>query len=112
MGSLQEDLALTIDLTIEDLDQDDGTLQLSAQSLNTALLPDGHPYIQLSGSGSTRAVLVAPKADQHGNVELKLTVTDEAGVSDVHIVNLTVSAINDAPAFEVRASIDPDDVID
>merc|ERR1712000_330500 len=67
-ATILEDVAGTIDVTIEDLDQDDGTLQLSAQSLNTALLPSGHPYIQLSGSGSTRSVIVLPKADQHGNV--------------------------------------------
>merc|ERR1712000_388196 len=76
--STTEDLGFAFNVIIEDVDQDESSLVLTANSLDTNLLLNDEPYIKLTvtagGSGASRDVTIVPKADQFGTVGLKLTV--------------------------------------
>jgi len=63
-----------IPFTIGDKETDAGSLQLSASSSNSGLIPDSN--IVFGGSGSNRTVTATPAANQAGTSTITVTVSD------------------------------------
>ncbi|HUR54535.1 MAG TPA: choice-of-anchor D domain-containing protein, partial [Gemmataceae bacterium] len=77
-----------IPVTVADAETPAGSLTLTAQSSNTALVPAAG--ITLAGSGANRTVAVTPAAGQSGTVTITLTVQDGGGQTAVDMFVLTV----------------------
>ena len=86
--------------TINDVDTAIDTLTLSASSSNTTLVPAAS--IALGGSGGNRTVTVTPAPNQSGLASISVTVGDGTKTATATF-QLTVKAINDAPALSAIA---------
>ncbi|MBC9784636.1 tandem-95 repeat protein [Heliobacterium chlorum] len=82
---------------IGDVDNDINTLTLSVVSSNQDLIPDGN--IQLSGSGANRTFYAAPAANQYGNSNITITVSD-GSLKASKSFTVTVVSKNDNPTVE------------
>ena len=80
-----------------------GSLNLTATSSNTALVPNAN--ITLGGSGSARTVLVTPVANASGTTTITLTVTDANGLTATDTFTVTVNATNDNPTISAVADV-------
>ena len=85
-----------IGFTVSDYDSPAGSLVVTADSSNPALVPAAN--ISLGGSGAGRTVTLIPAADLAGTTVITLSVTDGAEVTTT-IFRLTVLPVNDAPAI-------------
>lgn len=65
-----------IEFTLDDADQDEADLVLTASSSDQDLVPDAN--IVFGGSGADRTVTVTPSDDQHGSATITITVSDGA----------------------------------
>ncbi|CAO3456589.1 hypothetical protein [Azospirillum argentinense] len=72
-----------------------GTVQLTASSGDTVLVPSSG--IQIAGSGAGRTVTVTPAADRFGSALITLTVTDEAGNTATETFTVTVTPVAETP---------------
>src|SRR5206468_819666 len=61
--------------------------------------------IVFGGSGSNRTVTVTPAATRFGAATITVTVTDGNGGSASAAFQLTVSPVNDAPAFDAISNL-------
>ncbi|HUU32541.1 MAG TPA: zinc-dependent metalloprotease family protein [Vicinamibacterales bacterium] len=95
-----EDTPLTINVTVGDADTPLGNLVLQASSSNTALVPVSG--VVFGGSGATRTATITPGADQSGVATLTFSVSDGAA-SAAASFSLTVTAVNDPPAYGAGA---------
>ena len=84
-----------IPVTIGDVETAAGSLQLTAQSSNTSLVPQSG--LVMGGSGANRTVTVTPAANQSGQATITLQVSDGTLVAtDTFIV--TVQAASTSPS--------------
>lgn len=92
-----EDTATSsIAFTVGDLETTAADLTVNGSSSDTTLVPNGN--IVVSGSGSSRSVVVTPAANQFGSATITLTVSDGDSTATESFL-LTVNAINDAPTI-------------
>jgi Bacterial Ig domain len=83
-----------IPFTVGDGETAAGSLDVTAQSSNQTLLPNG--AIERVGSGSNRALRLTPAANQHGGATIDVAVSD--GTLTTHeTFLLTVTSVDDAP---------------
>lgn len=81
---------------VGDVETSAGSLDLSASSSNTALVPNGN--IVFGGSGANRTVMVTPAPDLSGSATITITVDDgQASASDTFVI--TINPVNDAPTI-------------
>jgi hypothetical protein len=103
--------------TVTDVDNNDGSLQVSAETSNGTVIPLSG--ISLGGSGSSRTVTVTPAANYntwnpatsaHEPVTITLTVSDGT-LTQTDTFTVTVDPVNDAPvaADDVTAAINVDE---
>jgi hypothetical protein len=81
-----------LSFTVTDAESPADSLQVSASSSNTNLVPN--EQIVLGGTGTNRTVTLTPNSNQIGVASITLTVTDPGGLSAQSSFNLTVA---DAP---------------
>jgi hypothetical protein len=108
--SISEDAPATVILfTIDDVETAAGNLIVSARSSNQALIPDAN--LRLGGSGTSRALLLTPAANENGAATITLTVSDGAtNLSTTFLV--TVAAANDLPNISaIPAQSFPEDTV-
>jgi len=74
------------------------SLTVTASSANTTLIPNQN--IHLTGTGTDRTISFTPAANQFGNSEIMLTVTDPGGVSTTKAFRVGVNAVNDPPTLD------------
>lgn len=87
----------TISFTVDDVDNDNNSLSVSATSSNTSLIPNGNINVVKTGA-STRTVQVTPVANKNGSATITLTVSDGSlTATDTFVV--TVNSVNDAPTI-------------
>jgi len=79
-------------------------LSVSAFTNNQTLAPDGE--LVLGGSGGSRTIAVTPEADQNGSVTVTVQVSDGL-LTAQDTFNLTVTAVNDEPSFDLSRPIMP-----
>lgn len=83
-------------ITVGDAETAAGSLSLSATSSNSALVPA--TAISFGGSGANRTLTLRPAANQSGTATMTVKVSDGL-LSATRSFQLTVSAVNDAPAI-------------
>jgi len=87
-----------LSFTINDVDNDPDTLQLTATSSDTALIPNAK--VVLAGSGKSRTVTVSPALDLSGKSTITIVVSDGALQASTSFT-VTVNSVNDAPINSV-----------
>ncbi|WP_158674962.1 Ig-like domain-containing protein [Pelolinea submarina] len=106
-----------LSFTVTDVDNEDGSLQVTAATSNSSVIPLSG--IVLAGSGSSRSVTVTPAADYntwnpvtsaHEPVTITLTVSDGT-LTQTDTFTVTVDPVNDAPvaADDVAPTIKVDE---
>lgn len=84
-------------------DADGGTLEVTAVSSNTSLLPPAG--ITLGGSGGNRTIALAPAAGQVGVTTITVTVADTLGGTATTAFQLTVNGLPPGPPQNFAASV-------
>ncbi len=82
---------------VSDPDDFSDSLTLTAVSDDPLLIPNNTRHIQFSGSGESRRLTITPGADQFGQAEVTVTVSDDNGAQRETRFFLTVKPINDPP---------------
>lgn len=101
--TVNEDVALDlIPVTVGDAETPAGSLNVTASSSETALVPNGN--LVLGGGGASRTLTVTPAVDQFGTTTITVTVTDAGGLTASRSFNVTVGPVNDAPSFAKGAN--------
>jgi alpha-tubulin suppressor-like RCC1 family protein len=92
-----EDKMITqILFTVEDEDTDSDHLTLSAQSANADLVPNDDEHLKFQGVGIYRYLTLVPAADQNGQTQITVYVTDGYSVRSTQF-DITVLPVNDPP---------------
>ncbi len=88
-----------------------GFLRVTVSSSNPGLVPEN--AIALAGSASSRTLTITPAAEQTGQAQITLTVTDTDGFATFTAFNLTVVPINHPPAISTigNQSMDEDQTL-
>ena len=97
--TINEDASLSFAFNLGDADLVFDSV--TATSSNTALVPNNVANLSLSGSGSTRTLVINPLANQSGSTTITLTVTDTVNGTSQTMTDtfvLTVNAVADTPA--------------
>ncbi|HXJ75238.1 MAG TPA: hypothetical protein VNM37_20450, partial [Candidatus Dormibacteraeota bacterium] len=82
--------------TVNDLETPPANLTVTATSGNQTLVPNAN--LILGGSGTDRALLVTPAANQIGTAVITVSVSDGSASTNVQFT-LTVNAFNDPPTI-------------
>ena len=107
--TLSEDGSETIGFFVSDPDTSLGELRVNATSSHPNLVND--TGLVLAGTGSQRTLTIYPVENQHGNADIRVTVTDGTSSSAVTFA-VTVTAENDPPNITglVNQTMDEDTV--
>jgi hypothetical protein len=87
-----------LSFTINDVDNDPATLQLTATSSDTGVIPNSK--VVLGGSGKNRTVTVSPADNLSGKSTITISVSDGALQASTSFT-VTVNSVNDAPVNSV-----------
>jgi CSLREA domain-containing protein len=71
----------------------------TATSSNPTLVPNTPANITLSGSGSSRTLIITPAANEFGTATITVTITGPNSQSMTDTFLLTVETVNDPPSF-------------
>ena len=96
---LEDSVGAPIAITVGDAESGAAAVVLSATSGDAALLSDASLAAGLGGSGTNRTLAVAPTPDAFGSTTITLAATDPAGAVRTTPLPLTVTPVNDPPAF-------------
>lgn len=91
-----EDGQITVPFTVWDVDDPADGLAVSARSSDTRLLPD--TGIRLEGTGRDRRLVLTPRADQVGSVQVTV-VAGDGRLTTERSFTLYVGAVNDGPVL-------------
>jgi hypothetical protein len=94
-----EDTVASTGCTVGDIETPAASLQISARSSNTSLLPNEN--ISFGGSSSSRTLTLAPATNQFGTSTIDVTVRDPDGNTGVSSFQLVVQPINDPPTLDM-----------
>ncbi len=78
-----DDRSGTLTLTLADIDNDAGSLTLTAASSNTTLVPTGQ--VTFGGSGANRTVTIATVSGRTGTAVITMTVSDGTATASVPV---------------------------
>ena len=107
-----------INFTVTDVDNEDGSLEVTAVTSNGDVIPVEVGNIDLGGSGSARTVTVTPLADKNTwnaetstdePVTVTLTVSD-GSLTDSDTFTVSVTKDNDTPEPEDDGYIEGDEI--
>lgn len=106
-SNFDEDMSSgTINFTVSDAETVATDLVVTAMSSDTSIVPVSG--IQFSGTGTTRALVVTPAADQNTSISGPVTITvivDDGSDTSETTFAVTIDPINDAPTFDLNADI-------
>ena len=97
-----EDVPLTLPLKVKDSDTDLSALTFEATSSNLAVL--SNTDVKITGTGEDRIVTINPNQNANGTANITITAKDGIGSSAPLVLQLTVSAVNDAPAITLSTN--------
>ena len=92
----EDNFTSSLSFTVDDEETAASSLIVTSTSSNTILVPSGN--IVLSGSGSSRSVIVTPFDNESGSATITLTVSDGTLTSEESFV-VTVTSVNDSPTI-------------
>ncbi|MBA4015842.1 MAG: hypothetical protein C0483_01505 [Pirellula sp.] len=98
-----EDGEFTVDFRVDDLDTSLTSLVVGATSADQTLLPNAGLTLTDLGGGNFR-LSGRPAADRNGATTISLTASDGFGAPTVRTFALNVTAVNDAPSFNLGAN--------
>lgn len=78
-----------IEFSVDDDATDASDLSVTAMTIDQGVVTDDN--IEIVGQSSARSLLVMPIADEIGNAEISVVVTDDAGLSDAVTFMLSVN---------------------
>ena len=105
LATLEDLASAPLAITLGDVETAPGSLVLTATSSNPALVTNAALAAGLGGSGANRSLVVTPVANANGSATITLQVADADGGVASRAVALTVTAVNDAPAFTTAGPI-------
>jgi hypothetical protein len=89
-----EDLPLTVNFTVGDVDTGPNNLNISVVADNPVLVPS--TGLTIGGNGANRVLMIQPATNQAGTTRVTITASD-GELSTSRSFNLAVNAINDPP---------------
>lgn len=92
-----EDTAITVALSLLDVDTPLNQITVTGSSSSQLLVPDAN--INITGAGSTRQVTLTPAANQSGQADITLSANDGMGGVSGVTFKLTVNPVNDGPTI-------------
>jgi hypothetical protein len=95
-STLEDTTTGPIQVFVSDLESAAGALSVTATSGNQSLVPNGN--IVVGGSGTNRALIITPAANQAGSAVITVNVSD-GGISASTQFTLQVVPVNDAPTI-------------
>ncbi len=107
--SINEDTTgYQVNFTVTDPDSDDppGSLDVTAESNNIALVPNDIDHLSIGGTGENRWLIINPVANAYGEAKITVTAKDDEDATGQAVFTLTVISVNDLPTIEVT-SADP-----
>ncbi len=106
-----EDISKTVGIVVGDLGGTPSAVVLSVYSNNQTLLPDS--LFVLGGSGTARTLTIDPAANRNGGPVMVTVVADDgsgfSNAKDSIFFNVTITPVNDAPAFDKITLFDLDE---
>jgi len=90
----EDSSSAAIDFAVNDIDNAAGTLTVTAESSDQAIVANSD--IVITGTGSNRTVQWTPRANAHGSITITLTVSDGLASSQ-STFDVVVQPVNDAP---------------
>ncbi|MBI4657901.1 MAG: tandem-95 repeat protein [Verrucomicrobia bacterium] len=87
-----------IEVKISDPETSADSLELTATSGNTTVIPNAN--ITVSSTGATRTLTVKPAANENGSVAITVTVRDNTGKTASETFTINVAAVNDEPTAD------------
>lgn len=85
----------SISFTVADIDTPVTSLKVTGSSGNTNVVANSG--IQISGSGSSRSVIITPIGDANGSAVITLSVSDSVAADVSKSFTINVTAVNDMP---------------
>jgi hypothetical protein len=85
------------------IDPEPGTITLSIESANPALLPPSN--VVSAGSGQNQTLTLTPLADQFGETVVTVIVADDSGARGSNSFRVTVRPVNDPPTLNAIANL-------
>jgi hypothetical protein len=98
-----EDTSLSVSFDVGDVETAVGNLAVSATSSNQTLVRNSG--LHLSANGANRTLSVRPEPNQNGTTSLTVRVVDGAGAFVTASFEVSVTAVNDAPAALARSIV-------
>jgi len=97
-----------IGFAVSDVETPAASLTVTRSSSNTTLVPEAN--IVIAGSAGSRTITVTPVADEWGNADITIKVTDANSGETTQTFTVTVAAVNDAPTISgiANQNIDED----
>jgi hypothetical protein len=99
LSMLEDSVGAPLAITVGDAESGATAVVLWATSGDAALVSDTALAAGFSGSGANRTLMVAPNADAFGSTTITLAASDPAGAVRTAPMALTVTPVNDPPAF-------------
>jgi hypothetical protein len=99
LSVLEDSVGAPLAITVGDPESGATAVVLWATSGDAALVSDTALAAGFSGSGANRTLTVAPNADAFGSTTITLAASDPAGAARTAPLALTVTPVNDPPAF-------------
>jgi hypothetical protein len=99
LSMLEDSVGAPLAITVGDAESGATAVVLWATSGDAALVSDTALAAGFSGSGANRTLMVAPNADAFGSTTITLATSDPAGAVRTAPMALTVTPVNDPPAF-------------
>ncbi len=94
---LEDSKTGVITFNISDVDDDASTLTIIKGSSDETVIPTAN--INIVGTGSEKTIQITPLANQNGNIDITLLVTDPHGATCAGIFTVSVTPVNDIPSF-------------
>ncbi|MEY2407860.1 MAG: large repetitive protein, partial [Verrucomicrobiota bacterium] len=102
--STPEDVELTVNLSMDDLETASSDLTLTVTPSNTNLVPRAN--LRFTGQGATRQLHVLPATNEFGTVTLSVVVRDGDDATASTSIQLTVTPVNDPPTLAPLTNIE------
>jgi uncharacterized repeat protein (TIGR01451 family) len=101
--TMDEDVPLSLPVTVGDAESAAADLILTASSSNTNLVPALGLIVR--GTGAARTLTIVPVTNQVGALTITLTVTDTNGLSTSDNFALTINPVNDPPTLNALTDL-------
>jgi hypothetical protein len=101
--TILEDAVTNLSFTVIDFDGSVSNITATGKSSNGGLVNDTN--LVFSGAGTNRTLQITPTANSNGLATISVVCTDTNGASSTNSFELTITAVNDAPSFNLTTNL-------